>query len=182
MNYNKFEKNIFDFIKEQQIKIGYRSEAIYLYYPLQSLNRLLDVSCDVQMMKTALLEYAALKEKQLGIIEVSNEGERFCLKFPSKTAEYVHESNTGCEFLCEFIETVSKHGANIEDVYDVFKKHSDCVHIEQIANGEFDYLLFFENGIPDDYRYCIVDEGCHMIYHRFTIDDYNDMFSTDIGN
>jgi hypothetical protein len=42
------------------------------------------------------------------------------------------------------------------------------------THGEFDYLVYFEDGVPDDYRYCITDEGCHLIYHRFTPEDYED--------
>ena len=41
MNCKKLMQNIMDVIAEEQIKLGYRSEVIYLYYPLKSLNSLL---------------------------------------------------------------------------------------------------------------------------------------------
>jgi len=31
-----------------------------------------------------------------------------------------------------------------------------------------------EDGKPDDYRYCVVVEGNHVTYHRYTPEDYND--------
>ena len=42
----------------------------------------------------------------------------------------------------------------------------------RMHNGEFDWLISFEDGQPDAYRYCIADEGCHLTYHRFTKEDY----------
>lgn len=55
-----------------------------------------------------------------------------------------------------------------------FHKYSDHVHVEKVSHGEFDYLVYFEDGKPDSFRYCITDEGCHMIYHRFTVEDYEE--------
>ena len=40
MNCKKLMQNIMDVIAEEQIKLGFRSEVIYLYYPLKSLNSL----------------------------------------------------------------------------------------------------------------------------------------------
>ena len=46
------------------------------------------------------------------------------------------------------------------------------MHVEALHNGEFDWLVYFEDGRPDAYCYCIADEGCHLTYHRFTKADY----------
>ena len=54
----------------------------------------------------------------------------------------------------------------------VFNRYGDRVHVEELHNGEFDWLISFEDGQPDAYRYCIADEGCHLTYHRFTKEDY----------
>ena len=56
----------------------------------------------------------------------------------------------------------------------MFEAHSDQVIFETMSNGEFDYLLRFADGVPDDYYYCFKDEGCHMVYHRFLPEDYKD--------
>lgn len=39
--YAKLEKNLIDIIREQQMKLGYCSEDVRLYYPLSSLNHFL---------------------------------------------------------------------------------------------------------------------------------------------
>lgn len=48
-----------------------------------------------------------------------------------------------------------------------------CIWKKTTGTG-FDYLVYFEDGIPDDYRYCLSLEGEHMIYHKFTPEDYED--------
>ena len=80
----------------------------------------------------------------------------------------------GSEFISSFIETIGKHGCTIDELLQQFHRYSDHVHVERTTHGEFDYLVYFEDGVPDDYRYCITDEGCHLIYHRFTPEDYED--------
>lgn len=50
MNYSRLKNNIVDIIKEEQIKLGYRSESINLYYPLTSLNHLLGSEADINQM------------------------------------------------------------------------------------------------------------------------------------
>ena len=39
VDFTRLEKNIIEVIQEEQIKLGYRSELIRLYYPITSLNR-----------------------------------------------------------------------------------------------------------------------------------------------
>ena len=43
MGYERLEKSLTDTIKEEQAKLGFRKEAIRLYYPLSSLNHFFDV-------------------------------------------------------------------------------------------------------------------------------------------
>jgi hypothetical protein len=174
LEFSKLEQNICDIIKEEQIKLGYRREVIRLYYPLKSLNRFLEAELDINEMKNALNGFCNIVQKKLGKTEVSNVGERFCFCFSPEATEYIHTHTKQDGFLYDFIETVSRHDVSIEEVIAQFKKYSDCVHVEKVNNGEFDYLVYFEDGQPDSYRYCLTDEGCHIIYHRFTIDDYND--------
>ncbi len=94
-----------------------------------------------------------------------------------QAAEFIHFHTPHEGFLYDLVAAVSKHGTSIEDIISLFYQCSNNVHVEKMDNGEFDYLVYFEDGIPDDYRYCLKDEGCHVIYHRFTEDDYNDNFS-----
>lgn len=174
MDFSKLEKHIIDVIKEEQIKLGYRSEVVRLYYPLNSLNQFLSDDFDIEQMHKVLEDFIDYVENRLGKIQVSNVGERFCLAIPEVGVDYVHEHMDHTEFIYDFIKTIEKHGCTIEDVLQTFYHHSEHVHVEKVDHGEFDYLVYFEDGEPDDFRYCITDEGCHIIYHRFMPGDYED--------
>lgn len=174
MNFINLEKNIIDIIQEQQLKLGYRKEIIRLYYPLLSLNRLLGTNYNADQMLAALESFRSFVQERLGQIKVIHQKDRFCLLIPAQGSEYVHEHTEDDSFLRDFIGTISQHNVSMEEALQQFHKHSNHVHVEQPHNAEFDYLVYFEDGIPDNYRYCITDEGHHISYHRFTVDDYND--------
>jgi hypothetical protein len=174
MDYSTLEKNIIDILKEEQVKLGYRKEAVRLYYPLKSLNSFLNAELDTVGMCEALKGFCAYTKDKLGSVEFSNEGDRFCIILPEEASEYVYENTEKTGFIYDFIDTVSRHGVTMDEVIMQFKKYSDCVHVEKVSHGEFDYLVYFEDGKPDDFKYCLTDEGCHIIYHRFTEADYKD--------
>jgi hypothetical protein len=176
LDFSKLEKNICDVIKEEQIKLGYRREVIRLYYPLLSLNRFLHTELGIEEMRAVLEQFCGTVEEKLGTVEVSNEGERFCFCFPPEASEYVYTHTPQSGFLYDFIETVARHGVTMEEVIALFRKYSDHVHVERMSHGDFDYLVYFEEGQPDAFRYCLTQEGHHVIYHRFTVEDYKDFY------
>ncbi len=171
----KLEQNICDVIREDQIKLGYRSETIRLYYPLESLNSLVGKHLSVTQMYEELADFCAEVKPRLGGIQVSGSKDRFCLAFPPQAAEYVHFELPKDKFLEEFIAVIARHGSTLSDVLEVFKRYSSQVHLEQLFQSEFDYLIYFEDGLPNDYRYCLTMEECHMTYHRFTVEDYKEL-------
>lgn len=181
MELKRLEKNIMDMLREEQLKLGYRSETVRLYYPLKSLNFFLKTNLDEEQMCAALKAFCIDVERRLGNIEISHRGDRFCLMIPPVGVDYVHTlyEKTGDmkkpEFLSDFIRTIEKHGCTLQDLKEQFYKYSDKVHEEIISNGEFDHLFYFEDGVPDDYRYCIKAEGAHITYHRFTPEDYEEL-------
>lgn len=176
MNFTKLEKNICDVIKEEQIKLGYRKENVRLYYPLLSLNRFLHTDLDAAGMEEALKEFSLSVRERLGTVEITCENDRFCFFLPPEASEYVRQNTADSGFLRDLIDAVSRHGVSMEEVIGLFKKYSGHVHIEKMENEDFDYLVYFEDGTPDEFRYCLTDEGCHIIYHRFTADDYSDFY------
>lgn len=174
MDYMKLKENIIDVIEEQQLKLGYLRETIRLYYPLSSLNRFLGVKEGIEGMKGLLQVFLQETGEDLGKVVITNKGERFCIAIPPEGTEYIHNHMNKEGFLADLIATVGTHGSTLEDVLAQFHKHSDYVHVEEKKNGEFDYLVYFENGEPDSYRYCITVESEHVIYHRYTVEDYKE--------
>lgn len=80
--FDKLRKSIVDAVQEGQLKLGYRSETIRLYYPLASLCLLTEKEMSAEDMTAALEKFAEENERELGRIEVSRRGERFCLAVP----------------------------------------------------------------------------------------------------
>ncbi len=185
-NYDNLQRSLIDVIKEEQAKLGYYREDIRLYYPLSSLNHFFGTNVGADEMQlildgtgeqdhtpiaTGMNE--ALSDK-LGMVEVSHRGDRFCFHIPPEGVEYVHENTTENEFIRELVQLVAKHGCTIEEVYQLFTKHSGHVRREPMENGEFDVRIWFEDDAEDTYYYCFKQEGEHMIYHRFLPADYED--------
>lgn len=171
-NFEALENNIIEIIKEEQIKLGYRSETIRLYYPMESLNNILGKELAINELQEILGMFCDYVSPRLGKVEQSNVNTRFCIVIPPKGVTYVQEEVEERYFLREFIEKISTHHCSLEGILEVFHHHSNCVKCETITNGEFDYLIYFEDGQPDSYQYCIKFEDCHAIYHRYTKADY----------
>mgnify|MGYP002529619365 CR=1 FL=1 len=78
-------------------------------------------------------------------------------------------------FLCSRLKELrEKNGCTMDDILNLFHKYSDNIITENMDNGEFDILIRFEDKPDDPYYYCFKDEGCHIIYHRFLKEDYED--------
>lgn len=174
MDFDRLKQNIIDVVKEEQLKLGYRPEKVRLYYPLSSLNHFFARECDAEQTLTLLKDFCAAVKEELGEIAVSSQSERFCFVIPEKGAEYVHEHTLENEFIKELIDAVRVHGCGIAEVIAIFRAHSDRIHIEKLNDGEFDWLIYFEDGLPDSYFYCFTSDEFHTTYHRFLPEDYAD--------
>lgn len=172
--FEQLGKSIIDNIKEEQAKLGYRKETIYLYYPLSSLKHFFGQTKTEEEMRHTLSHFPASIRSRLGNIKVSNQKERFCFEIPETGSEYVHNHVKDNEFIRELIHTVSEHGCTIEKIISLFQSYSSNIEVVKMNNKEFDYRISFLEDKEDQYYYCFHDEGCHMIYHRFTQEDYKD--------
>ncbi|MCF0130735.1 MAG: DUF3877 family protein [Pseudobutyrivibrio sp.] len=174
MNYEKLEKNIINIVKENQLKLGYRREKMQLFYPMSSINRVLDTNLAVDQMQAALFDYFSSDLTCLKDTGISHKGERFMFLISEETCEYVHDNIPQQDFMKDFIHAVAEHGCTVDKLRDIFYSYSDRVYFEKADNREFDYLAYFLDGDIDDAMYCITDEGHHVIYHRYTREDYAD--------
>ena len=174
MNYNRLETSLIDVIKEEQAKLGYMKEKISLYYPLSSLNHFFGNETDAAGMMEILKDFPSYIEEKFGEVTVSHRGDRFCFTVSEKASEYVHNNMKENEFIKDLIGLISHHGCKMQDIFELFRQHSDQITIEEMHSDEFDYMICFENDPEDTYRYCFKDEGCHIIYHRFLPEDYEE--------
>ena len=175
VNYKRLIKSLTDVMQEAQVKIGYDRHPITLYYPTESVARLLGTpEADADNTARLLADLPAHTADTLGAVEVTRDEKRFCFHIPAEGAQYVYEKLPDPAFLREFLQVMRGLEVSFDDILAVFHKFSDCVHYEKIeGNDEFDYLVYFEDGTPDSYRYCIkLEEDGDAVYHRFTPEDY----------
>lgn len=172
--FQQLEENIIDVIVEQQIKLGYRSETLRLYYPGESINRILNTQLSSEELQDVLDQFCVYTRLRLGEVRHSNKDNRFCIIVPPAGVDFVYNEVKDRSFLTEFIESIRHHDCTLEDLQRIFHKYSDKVVCEKMSGEEFDYLMYFEDENPDSYRYCIKFEDCHATYHRFTKEDYAD--------
>lgn len=171
-NFRAFENNIIDLIQEEQIKLGYQSETIRFYYPIESINSILKTDLNIDELKQVLDQFCDYVKERLGEVTHSNKETRFCMVIPPEGVTYVYSKIEDNHFLRELIGVISKHSCSIQEITSVFNKYSDKVIQIKMDNGEFDYLLYFADEQADAYRYCFKFDMGHAIYHRFSKEDY----------
>ena len=175
MNENGLIQNVIDQIKEAQLKLGYAEETIYLYFPLESLNGILQTNYKEEKgLLEALRQAPAFSESKLGKLSFRLHQKRIEIRILPQGARYVKECVPDPPFLKELIHMFShSHALTIEEVKSCFEKFDDSYVCEEMSLGsEFDYVLYFKDTGIDSYRYCVKMEMGHAVYHRFTPADY----------
>ena len=175
--YGRLEKSLVDLMKEEQAKLGFRKEAVRLYYPLSTLQHFFDCRDGEKEMLQRLQELPDGLCSRLGTVTVTAKGERFCFFIPEEGSVYVKEHMKPNEFIRNLVEKVGRHGCTMEEIKELFCSRSPepgSVEYHPVDNGEFDWLIRFVNDPEDSYYYCFKQEGMHMIYHRFLPEDYED--------
>ena len=176
INFSALKNNIIDVIKESQIKLGFSSNEANLNYPLDSLNNLLRINYTVDELENALNEFTDHIKNELGSINVANDQNNFCITIPVEGVKYINEKIKAHPFLTEFIGLLKSNcNVTIDDILRVFNKYSDNVECIEVNNDEFNYLVCFKGGIPDNFRYFIDIDLGHATYHRLTPSDYESL-------
>ncbi len=153
----------------------FEKKKIRLYYPLSSLNHFFGTSDDADQMQERLNHIPVVITEKLGEVLCDTQSGAILLPHSGgRQREYVHNNMKENEFIKSLIELLQKHGCKMDDILNLFHKYSDNIITENMDNGEFDILIRFEDKPDDPYYYCFKDEGCHIIYHRFLKEDYED--------
>ena len=172
IDYKHLEKNICDTIHEGQVKLGYAKECVRIYYFVASLESLLGVKvADEAEMDEILKEFQRQAKEELGNIDISHQGKRFCFAVPEQGVDYIYETYKENVFLKTLIEVLAKPDCQIEDIMKVFTAQSEHVVCEKME-AEFDYVIYYKEKELDEFRYCFSIGEMGAYYHRFTEDDY----------
>lgn len=163
---DRLEKNIQDQVIEAQIKLGYISETMRLYYPLDSLNAMLET--DIETTEKMCVQLT----ERTSVFSFSVHQDRIEVNVPAEYVSYVYETCDKPKFLVKLITLFQNHHLNLEQVQDVFGEFGRYICRKMPEEADFDYVLYFEDESVDEYYYCIKMEMDHLIYHRFSKADY----------
>lgn len=175
MRVEKLMKNIIDQVKEGQLKLGYVRETVRLYYPLESMNAILETNFTTARDLVKSLNPVLLRECALpGGVWLGFQGERIDVSVSPKAVEYIYKTVPASGFLVDMIELFRNNPhCTLEEICRVFERHSKAYVCEKMPeNTDFDYVLHFDNEEIDEFYYCIKMEMGHTTYHRFNKGDY----------
>lgn len=178
-DFERLEKNIIDNIFEAQVKLGFDGRAMSLNYTSASLAHLLGKKFTLDTLSQVLADFSDYSLPRLGQLTYSEIKNGFCVTIPPEGTKFVHSLYDGEQFISSLVGGIREHRTP-EEILDIFRSFSDNVSITEMDNDEFRYLVYFENGIPDDYRYCLsvdeeIDGSIHVTYHRFIREDYEEL-------
>lgn len=170
MKKDKFRQNLYDTLKEWEIKIGYRKNEVQLYYPRESLLELLEAG--EENLEQEIKIFCKEVKNELGDIRIyeTKEKGRYCVRIPVQGVSYVHEQVPESPFLKAFLRTVITAGAKLEDVCRVFYRFSPKIVVEK--QEEREWGIWFEDETIDAYVYYVEEDDFGLEYHRFTREAY----------
>lgn len=163
-------QNIIDQIKEVQMKLGFAKETMRLYYPVETVCRLLGMECQDPKILMDRLETLNDEKSPMGILGFKLHKGRIEVRVTEEGVVYVHEHFPEPEFLKRIITLFSEnHHCHMADVRNLFDAFGEAYHEEKMPeNSDFDAVFYFLDPQVDGYYYCIKEEMGHTIYHRFT--------------
>ena len=135
MGFTELRNNLIDIIREEQAKLGFREERIRLYYPLSSLNHLLEAHDDADAMNARLAAMPAEITDTLGDVVVTHKGDRFCFNIPEKGSVYVHENTPDNDFIKALVDLLAGHGTTLDDVLALFMSYSPDISANRSITG-----------------------------------------------
>lgn len=160
-------------MKEAQLKLGYARETVRLYYPVSSLNGLLETEYETAEELAEALCSAFSERTVLGLLQFHTHAGRIEIGIPPEGAEYVHRQVETPAFLRDLIDLFqTRHSCSLEELQTVFGRHGRFCCERMPEGSDFDYVMYFEDETVDEYYYCIKMEMGHTIYHRFVKEDY----------
>lgn len=170
----ELERNICDTVKEWQIKIGYSEEKMELYYPEDSLMKLVHVSSEEEL-KDALTQFITDTKERLGTVAISESDGRFCIEVPKEGTRYIHEHIPDSPFLKAFLKTVVRYDCTLKNIREVFQEFSPDFVEEDQNDSHLGTVFYFRDPSVDPFIYCVSFGAFGAEYHRFTKEDFEEV-------
>lgn len=168
MDLKMLEKNITETVTESITKLGFEEVPLTLYFPREALCGLLGEEIGTDLMDAVLNMFAESVSERLGKVTVhmAKDG-RYAITVPKEGVRFVYENAKPQDFTESLVKQMEDPDCDIMEIASLFRAHGDAV-MQRSKCEDFDYVLYFRDGQPDDYRYCFHEEMGRLIYHRFT--------------
>lgn len=175
------EKHVIDTMKEWQVKMGSLDSNIRLYYPKASLCRYLSLSMEIDNKELSeyMEQYFDSHAKYLGRVTVHAEHDRFCVMVGKEGCDYIEKKVPEPEFLTKLLKVLKNQ--KMQNIIQFFEEYARmhgtdiCIRNEE---GGLETVLYFEDEKVEPYVYCIDANEFGITYHRFTKDEYMDLYFT----
>lgn len=173
--FDLFEKSVVDVTREIQLKVGVSDDGVSLYYPCAAVYRFFGVTdtenASISRLMAEFVDFVRPRLPDLRY-ETDDTG-RVCIYVGSESVRYALKDIDEYEYLAKFIAYFKSDGKkSIEDVISILSRYGDVTCVRADGNDEYNYIVFFSDGKPDDYRYLIDIDDFHAHYHRMTPADF----------
>lgn len=172
------ERHVTDTLKEWQVKLGDFQTGTRLYYPKNSLCEYLNQEEDIddEMLCIKAERHLMDRADYLGDVTVTAEGDRFCFFIGREGCEYIAGNIPVPEFLCGFLKVLEHQ--DMAEIRGYFAYYADKFHTAYIEEKDDDggTIFYLEDEEIEPYVYCVDENEFGITYHRFSRDDYEDLF------
>lgn len=173
MIFDELYNNILDNIKEAHLKLGYSEASMSFNYPKRSLEHLVNGAS----IEDALEELREFVIPTLGEIAYRFKDNQVRITIPAEGVKYVADNVPEKPHLRDLVELIQRPMVTMDQIKELFNKYSDQVMCQPTDESGMDYVLWFGDGQPDDYRYCICLDGLGATYHRLSKKDFEDIYN-----
>lgn len=173
--FERFDNSVLSTVYEGILKLGQDvGHSMSIYYDLDLLNHLLNTDFSTNDECFAYLKnYLDVRNKEFTMVSIKLEKHRFKVTVTPEGITYIISYFKDKPFLRELIDLVKTHQFTFDDIYALFKKHSDSFVCEEVENAEFQYVLYFDDESVDEYKYCFNFDEMGGYYHRLLAYDFD---------
>jgi hypothetical protein len=165
MDVQELEDAVISTVQETQVKLGPVNGAVSLYLPLDSICSHRTSNCPDGILR----DFVKNVRSRLGDVEYSIKEDRVRITVPKEGCIYVSKLPVS-PVLTAMVDSIMEGKDSKELKASLMEISSGCVWID-VSEKEFDHVVYFKNDI-DPYIYCVKEEMGHLIYHRFSRNDY----------
>ena len=178
--FEHLKKNIYDYIYEGMIKLGYdKNKSVSIFYQKGLLCWLLKIDegfFDNNFNKI-VNDFKNYIYNYLGDVKFENIDDRYKITISFEGIINIANEYKNHTFLKRLIDVIKNKNCTINDIEKVFSSVSDNYIKKEFDNFEFQYVFYFKDKSIDEFKYCFSFDSIGKYYHRLIDYDYEKVIS-----